>query len=402
MGSREERVPFLTLLCGAMLVLGWGCTASSEIGPAGGGAGGASTGSGGSGAGSGGTNGGSGGATTGSGGATGSGGSVTDGGGTGGAPTDGGPVVDPGDTPPWRPLNVTAAKMRLSHNFRASAADPAVSFNDNGEVAAVDPRSPKMVGKLLLPFGGLGSTAGTLGSEGAFVLPRGFHVLGIAAYEAYNILHCDAAFFGDARRQVFDGVQHTTKFEFATIKMVPSDGVAKRTEMALKYLDKMFPTEDWGYFLNKDGTVRWSDVVFTGISHGASNAPRFAMLVRAWRSVSFAGPRDNSAGATGGAADAACPQMVSATWFTEKPATPIDRFYTLTGLQDPQHPQHLYAMDKLGYTGQPVNMSAGAPWGNSHRINGPGGHESPCNETNYKPLCNYLFGIDPANANGIP
>jgi len=362
---------------------------------------------------------GSGGASdSGTGGAAGSGGSPPDptggvagGGQVGGGSMGGGPVggdgggagnmAAPGDTLPWRPLNVTAAKMRLTHTFRAKDADAAVSFNDNTEVASVDPRSAKMVGKLVLPFGGLGSTAGTLGNEGPFVLPRGYHVLGIAAYENYNILHCDAGFFSDARRQVFDGVQHTNKYDFATITMVPSDGVAKRTEMALKYLDKMYPTEDWGYFLNQDGTVRWSDVIFTGISHGASNAPRFAMLVRASRSVSFAGPRDNSSG-SGPGTDAYCPALVSATWLDEKPLTPIDRFYTLSGSADAQHPQHLFAMEKLGYVGQPVDMSVGPPYDNSHRITGPGGHESPCNETNYKALCNYLFGVDPANVDGVP
>ena len=318
-----------------------------------------------------------------------------------GAPPRAEPAAPAADTPPWRALNVTAPRMRLTHNFLASAADPAVSFNDNNEVAAVDPRAPRMAGKLVLPFGGLGSKAGTLGNEGAFVLPRGYHVLGVAAYEAYNVLHCDADFFGDARRQVFEGVPRTTKYEFASIKMVPSDGVAKRTQMALKYLDRMFPAEDWGYFLNQDGTVRWNDVIVTGISHGASNAPRFAMLARVWRSVSFAGPRDNSSGTTPGG-NGYCPELVSATWFTEKPATPIDRFYALTGVADAQHPQHLFAMDKLGYSGQPVDMAAGPPWNDSHRINGPGGHQSPCNDPAYTALCNYLFGVDPANAAGIP
>jgi hypothetical protein len=404
----------LGLIGSAFMTLSlFGCTADSGSATPPGSGGSSATGSGGSSAtGSGGSSatgsGGSGlGGSDASGGVSGSGGAPATGG-SGGSPadggpggSDGGPTVDPnGDTPPSRPLNVTAAKMRLSHTFRASAADPAVSFNDNNEVSAVDPRSPKMVGKLVLPLGGLGSTAGTLGNEGPFVLPRGYHVLGIAVWENYNILRCDAGFFGDARRQVFDGVQHTTKYDFAGIKMGVSDGLAKRTEMALKYLDKMYPTEDWGYFLNKDGTVRWSDVIFTGISHGASNAPRFAMLVRAWRSVAFAGPRDNSSG-SGPGTDAYCPNLVSATWFTEKPATPIDRFYTLTGAADAQHPQHLFAMDKLGYVGQPVNMSVGPPYNNSHRITGPGGHESPCNETNYKALCNYLFGVDPMNANGI-
>jgi hypothetical protein len=88
---------------------------------------------------------------------------------------------------------------------------------------------------------------------------------------------------------VFDGITHTTKGDFANVKMVAADGVARRTQNALAYLHGKYPDEDWGYYLQSDGGVRWSDVIFTGMSHGASNAARFAMLVRAWRAVSVSG-----------------------------------------------------------------------------------------------------------------
>ncbi|HET6282967.1 MAG TPA: hypothetical protein VFH73_18545, partial [Polyangia bacterium] len=92
------------------------------------------------------------------------------------------------DTPPARPLNIAGARMRYSHTFRTKDADPAVSFNDNTEVAVVDTRSAKMVGKLVLPFDGVGTTSGGIGTAGAFCVPRGFHVLGIAAFQKYDIL----------------------------------------------------------------------------------------------------------------------------------------------------------------------------------------------------------------------
>jgi hypothetical protein len=305
------------------------------------------------------------------------------------------------DTPPARPLNVTGPRMRYSHTFRTKDADPAVSFNDNTQIAVVDTRSAKMVGKLVLPFDGVGTTAGGIGSAGNFCVPRGFHVLGIAAVQKYDILKNDAAFYGDARREVFDGIEHTHKYAFASIHMVPSDGVAKRTEKALKYLHKLYPGEDWGYFLNSDGTVRWSDVIFTGFSHGASNAPRFSMIVRASRSVSFSGPRENTCNSFPACVGSA--GLISADWLAETPATPTDRFYTLTGTADDQYPQHLYAMNKIGYTGMPVSMAVGPPYGGSHRIFVQGGgHASPCNETTYKAVCNYLFGVAPENLNGLP
>jgi hypothetical protein len=379
-----------------------GTGGSGPIGGSGGSTGGSGGGVGGTGGmagGDGGAPGGSGGGSAGSGG-----GSAGSGGNTGG--TDGGPVITPdggpgdnGDTPPPRPLNVTAAKMRLSHNFRAKTADPGVSFNDNDEVATVDPRSAKMMGKLILPFGGLGTNNGITGPAGDFLVGRGFHVLGIAAFQNYDVLIGDPDFYGDARRSVFEGKKYTNKNEFANINLTPSDGVAMRVKMALTYLHKMFPTEDWGYFLNADGSVRWSDVAFTGQSHGASNAPRFAKLVRAWRVVSFSGPRENECNSTN---SASCNGVVTAKWLTEPSATPIERFYAVTGNQDPQHPQHLFAFYKMMYVGQPVNVSTGAPFSNSHRIIANGGHQWYCDEGGNKALCNYLFGVTPENLNGVP
>jgi hypothetical protein len=335
--------------------------------------------------------------SSGSGGASGTGGlpggSGTSPGGSGGAADGGGNDdggLSAGDPPPPRPLNVTAPKMKSTHNFTAKTADPGVTFNDNTEVAVVDPSSPKMVGKLILPFGGLGTNNGITGPAGDFLVRRGFHVLGVAAFQSYDVLIHDANFYGDARRSVFEGKNYTHKNEFANINLTPSDGVAMRVQKALQYLDKMAPGEDWGYFLNSDGTVRWSDVAFTGQSHGASNAPRFAKLVRAWRAVSFAGPRENECMSTN---TPSCEGVLTATWLTEPSATPLDRFYGVTGNTDAQHPQHLFAFYKAQYVGVPVNVNMGPPYNNSHRIIANGGHAWFCDENMYKALCNYLFNV---------
>ncbi len=336
----------------------------------------------------------------GSGGSGGAGGSGGDAGGTAGGTAGGGGSAAgaPGDIAPWRPLQVTAPKARHEHSFEASDADPAVSFNDNTEKSVFDNRATKLVGKLVLPFGGVGSTAGTLGGQGEFCARRGFHVLAIAAYQDYDILLGDPDFFGDARRQVFDGVQHTTKGKFANISMVPADGVAQRTQKALQYLHQQHPEEDWGYYLQQDGSVRWSDVIFTGMSHGASNAARFAMLVRASRAVSIAGPRDNlctslNEGNCGG---------VVASWFDEEPKTPRDRFFAITGKTDDQHTQHLFAMGQLGYSGTPVEVSgATPPYGGSHRLVAAGGHSEFCGQAAYDAACNYAFDVPVENHAGV-
>jgi hypothetical protein len=294
-------------------------------------------------------------------------------------------------------LNVTAAKARHEHTFRAKAADSSVSFNDNSQIAVFDNRASVIVGKLVLPFGGLGTNAGTLEAGGEFCARRGFHVLGIAAFQDYDILSKGADFFGDARRSVFEGVLHTREGEFANITMTPADGVAQRTQKALAYLHAQYPEEDWGYFLQEDGSVRWSDVIFSGFSHGGSNAARFAFLVRASRVVSLSAPRENTCTRL----DLANCGGTVATWLGETSKTPMDRFFAITGKTDDQHLQHLFALEKTGYSGAATSIDgAQPPYGNSHRLLANAGHTDFCQLSNYAAACNYAFGVPPENQAG--
>jgi hypothetical protein len=304
----------------------------------------------------------------------------------------------PGDTPPSRPLAVQATPGRHEHSFLPSDADAEVSFNDEQQLAIFDNRAPKLVGKLVLPFGGAGARAGSLGGQGEFCARRGFHVLAIAAFQDYDIVLGDPDFYGDARRQVFEGLTHTTKGAFADVKMGPADGVARRTQKALAYLHGKYPDDDWGYYLDADGSVRWSDVIFTGMSHGASNAARFAMLVRAWRAVSVSGPRDNTCTSLN---QDDCGGVV-ATWFDEEPATPIGRFFALTGKGDGQHTQHLYAMERMGYAGNALAVRSSAPpYDGSHRFIADGGHEEFCGQADYDDACNLAFDVPTENHAGV-
>jgi hypothetical protein len=307
-------------------------------------------------------------------------------------------TIGEGDDPqPTRPLDVAAAPERHEHRFRASQADPDVSFNDNDQIAIFDNRATTLMGKLVLTFGGAGQTKGNLTGGGEFCARRGFHVLAVAAFQDYDIVSYGPDFYGDARRTAFEGVMYTRQDAFANIEMTAADGVAQRTKKALEYLHVMYPEEGWGYYLEEDGSVRWSDVIFTGMSHGASNSARFAFLVRASRVVSISGPRDNlcervDLNDCGGDV---------ATWLDETPATPIERFYAITGVQDGQHTQHLFTMEKLGYVGEPTPIDAAQPpYGESHRLVSSGGHSDFCGQGEYQGACNYVFGVPPENQAG--
>jgi hypothetical protein len=301
------------------------------------------------------------------------------------------------DLAPPRALNVTAAKGRHEHHFRAKDADPTVSYNDNDQIAIFDNRSATLMGKLVLPFGGAGETKGNLTGGGEFCAKRGFHVLAVAAFQAYNIVDYGPDFFGQARRTVFEGVMHTKQDAFANIQLTPADGVAQRTQRALSHLHATYPEEDWGYYLQEDGSVRWSDVIFTGVSHGASNSARFASLVRVSRVVAVAGPRDNL-----------CQRVDTndcggevATWYDEVPQTPVERYFAITGIQDDQHTQHLFAMEKLGYLGEATRVDgAQPPYGDSHRLTHSGGHDDVCANQAHQDVCNYVFGVPSENRAG--
>jgi len=336
-----------------------------------------------------------------SGGAATSGGSAGATGGGGNGPSAGSAgmagALGNGDPVAPRPLNVSAPKSRHQVTFRAKDADSTVSFNDNSEVAVIDNRATTLLGKLVLQFGGVGTNDGTLGGGGEFCARRGFHVLGIAAFQDYDILSFGAAFFGDARREVFEGKEYTRLGAFANIQITPAGGVAQRTQKALAYLHAKYPDQDWGYYLQADGSVRWSDVIFTGFSHGGSNAARFAMLVRASRVVSASSPRENlcvrsDPNNCGG---------VVATWLNETPKTPIDRFFALSGTTDDQHLQQLFAMEALGYSGKPTSIDgATPPFGDSHRLTTKAPHTDFCADARYAAACNYMFGVPPENQSG--
>jgi hypothetical protein len=318
---------------------------------------------------------------------------MTDGGGN-----SGDAASDMGDTKPWRPLNVTAPPGQHTHNYA-------------GTTVGLDNRAAKMMGKMIVDLGVSG------GSYQQYLGKRGFHVFGVSFY------HCDpidnwsppygSDFDGDCRANTFDGMKHGTQSMVA-----PADSIAGKIKAGLASLHQQFPEEDWGYFLNQDGSVRWSDVGFTGFSHGAQTASRIGHLVRVYRAVSQSGPRDSTCGKGTATTDfdpanppwwtdcnlASATMMTPgghhyATWLDETPPTPIDRFYGFVGMQDGQYGDIQWSMDHMKYIGMPVNLSkSAAPYNGSHRFYAPVGHSGFPNGFPMDAI-NIAFGVPPENQN---
>ena len=284
--------------------------------------------------------------------------------------------ADPCDTPPWRALKITATAAMHQHGN-----------------AAVDTRVAPL-GKLVVDLGVSGS-----GNAPTWVVNRGYHGMG-SAFGA-----CDAPNLGAGRDAV------------GTCRLNQEWGSVKSgTTSTLKALAASNPEEDWGYFLTQDGTdVRWSDVAFMGVSHGATTAAVIGHLgACVWRVVSSAGPRDNTCGKgpftlpydpAKPPFDPNCPLSQIASWLDMPSKTPIDRFYVIDGVGDGEYGDIMFNVERTKYPGQPVQFDVANPvlTGTNRFIAMGGGHLDFVNSSELvKPLntdavLNIAFAIPPAN-----
>ena len=288
----------------------------------------------------------------------------------------GGTPGDPCDTPPWRPLNVTAAVGEHVHGK-----------------AGLDTRAKTMLGKLVVDIGV------NSGGYSSFLAKRGYHSMGAPCGA------CAAPDLGDGNR---DRVSDCRVGEFATT----SASVLSQLTM----LQAQYPEEDWGYFLTQDGkSVRWEEVAITGISHGATTAALAGRIGACmWRIVSRSGPRDNTCGLGAGQCtmpittpsyDVNCPDTNIASWLDKPSKTPMDRFYGIAGMSDGQCGDITFNMHRTKYLGVPTIFdTAGADFSSTHQfLSSTQGHydflAASNGAMNTPAVLEIAFGIPPENRN---
>jgi hypothetical protein len=253
-----------------------------------------------------------------------------------------------------------------------------------------------MVGKLIV------NVEVDQGGMYAYGLKHGFHVLGPGMF------HCGIAqtqgdytkegrdFNGNCRLETFDGMDHDTGTGAGHAMVTPANSISGRVKAALASLQQTYPEEDWGYFLAADGSVRWSDVGFTGYSHGASSSARWGMQVRLWRVVARSGPRDNICGIL--YSGKTCMEDVISSWLDETGKTPLDRVYGLAGTTDSEYGDIIFAMQRMKYIGEPTDINAiAAPYSGSHRLIAKGDGHSDFNDKKYWPVMDVVWATPKAN-----
>jgi hypothetical protein len=281
--------------------------------------------------------------------------------------------LEPGDTPPERPLNVTAAMGEHIHGN-----------------AGVDTRA-KTLGKLVVDIGV------NSGGFSSWLAKRGYHSIGAPCGS------CPAPNLGAGR----DEVGNCRMKEFETTKA--------SVKQTITNLQNQYPEEDWGYFLTKAGDVRWSDVAITGMSHGATTAAVAGRIgERMWRVVSRSGPRDTTCGQNGGVCtlplttpsyDANCPPEKIASWLDADSKTPLNRFYGLVGTTDVECGDIMFDMHYAKYPGNPViwNEAGAVLTGSNQFYSTEGGHldflQAANKPLNTEAVLNIAFGIPAENQN---
>jgi len=292
-----------------------------------------------------------------------------------------------GDTPAWRAINTDSAGWRQT-SFTARQADPTVSdpnsHPDDMERAAVDTSMP-LKKKLCVVLTGIGTGPGQ--GVGDWAGHQGYHVFQVGYSNAIAMApngNTDPNMPGNTRMNQFDALGRTP----SNAQTLLPDSIQERTIKAIQYLVIHDPGGDWGWFLNQDGTMRWSDGCFIGYSYGATHLAVIARYVRLGLGVSTSGPQSEG--------------FPNATWITTPSATPLERMFAIYGSEDgPATPGHYDDTTlALGYIGDVLMTTTTAdpgtpPYMGSHRIDVDGeGHTEFC--AGQPPqYCYYMFGLPP-------
>lgn len=300
-------------------------------------------------------------------------------------------------------------------SFDAKKADPGagVSGSDthvgDQQQLSINPKV-KPQGKLIIVLGGIGGGPGGGGIEG-FAKANGFHVFAVAtqtktssAPDKYKDMLKTNPMDAEANRQVADARMEAwdgkDRVDWLDIK--PPDSIANRTAAALKYGMANAPGGDWDYYLNADGSVRWTDVFMVGYSFGSQTIAMVSKYVRFGRVFLTSGPEDEG--------------FPNATWMSQPSATPVERLFMAVGLNsnypsaDPadKHASDMFDTVKhAGWIGDPivnVPLLFAGPFNNTHLMamiggdggTSPGGHSIFCTtdpKNGWIAACNYAFGV---------
>jgi hypothetical protein len=246
----------------------------------------------------------------------------------------------------------------VEHMVRPEAIDPQADRWLQDEYAYLDPGTPPAPA-LVVYLVGANNKPSTGRPMMRQLASMGFHVLAPMYANDYDIRTIcspakdpDPDCHGKIRLEAFEGIDHSPHIE-----VQPANSAEVRVARMLAHLQRAFPAEGWGAYLD-GGKPRWPSIIIAGHSHGASSAGLIGKVRAVDRVVMLSGPFDNRDGEPAG-------------WTRQSPATPLDRYYVFSHAKEDQFSQHLKDWEAMGLgTLGPVTDVDGArpPFGRSHQL----------------------------------
>ncbi len=244
----------------------------------------------------------------------------------------------------------------IEHVVKPEQADPAASKWLEPQHAAVNRAAPRP-GRLVVYLVGANSKPSGSRTMYAELASMGFHVIAPMYANDYGIAGVcqpgkdpDDDCHGKARLEAFEGKDHSAHLDVSR-----ANSAEERVVKMLAHLERAFPGEGWGAFLDGD-KPRWEQIVIAGHSHGASSTGLISKVRRVHRAVMLSGPFDNRGG-------------TPAAWTRQPSVTPVDRVYGFSHKLEDQYAGHLADWEAMGIPGAPTLVDDSAPpYGGSHRL----------------------------------
>lgn len=186
----------------------------------------------------------------------------------------------------------------------------------------------------------------------------GYHVISISYPSSISASICRDDTKPDAFEQFRMAVIQGGKTPRITVSR--ADSIENRLIKLLQDLTLRFPREDWGAYLNDDGTIKWENIAVAGQSQGGGHAALIGINHKVTRVICIGAPRDFSKAL-----------RKPAAWYLKPGATPKERYFAFNHMQDnqgctpAQQVENLKAL-KLDQFGAKMVDGASPPYGNAH------------------------------------
>jgi hypothetical protein len=193
----------------------------------------------------------------------------------------------------------------------------------------------------------------------------GYHVITLAYPDSIPASICDVDpdpdNFEKFRMAIIQGGEAHRGNGRVLISVERPESIENRLIKILQRLQQLRPRENWGQFLNEDGSIKWESIAVAGQSQGGGHAALIGIKHSVARVICFGAPKDYSVRFN-----------APANWYKDRSATPKDRFFAFNHTQDPMGctPEQLFEnllSLGLGWLGQRVDVTTTPfPFDHSH------------------------------------